>query len=112
MSTNIEQAAKRNRKSMMELYCANKNSVYLFCELLLGDEQKAAEATGAVFHENWHEVALHSNWTEISFHHNLMVIAAKFCWKKIFEDVKQDFDAYKSTSTGTKKFKAKIFAVP
>ena len=33
MSTNIEQAAKRNRKSMMELYCANKNSVYLFCDL-------------------------------------------------------------------------------
>ena len=58
MSTNIEQAAKRNRKSMMELYCANKNSVYLFCKLLLGDEQKAAEATTSVFYENWHEVAL------------------------------------------------------
>lgn len=56
MSTNIEQAAKRNRKSMMELYCSNKNSVYLFCKLLLGDEQKAAEAASAVFHENWHEV--------------------------------------------------------
>ena len=56
MSTNIEQAAKRNRKSMMELYCANKNSVYLFCKLLLGNDQKAAEATIALFHENWHEV--------------------------------------------------------
>lgn len=51
MSTNIEQAAKRNRKSMMELYCANKNSVYLFCKLLLGNDQKAAEATIAVFDE-------------------------------------------------------------
>lgn len=109
MSTNIEQAAKRNRKSMMELYCANKNSVYLFCKLLLGNDQKAAEATTSVFYENWHEVALHSTWTEISFHHSLMVIAAKFCWKKIFENVKQDFDAYKSTSNKYKKVQSKNF---
>lgn len=84
MSVIVEQAAKGRKKSMMALYLANRNSVYIFCRLLLEDEQKAGEATAAVFEKAWQDLAAHGTGTEVSFHHTLMAMAARYCWNHLF----------------------------
>ena len=108
MPVNIEQAAKGRKKSMMALYLANRNAVYIFCKLLLADDKKAGEATAVVFNDAWHELAARGTGTEVSFHHTLMVMAAKYCWKQLFGTIKKKSDT-KSPGTRCKKVQGKNF---
>ena len=109
MSVNVEQAARGHKKSMIALYLANRNSVYIFCKLLLTDEQKAGESTAVVVDNVWHELSVHVAESEISFHHNLMVMAAKYCWKQMFGTMQQKITVAKSASVKCKKVQGKSF---
>ncbi len=109
MPTNLERAAKGHKKSMMELYLANRSSLYIFCKLMLEDEQKAGSATTAVFDEAWHELMVHTVWTEVSFHHKLMVMAAKYCWKHVFAPMQKKVKADKPISDKCRKVQSKDY---
>lgn len=109
MPTNLERAAKGHKKSMMELYLANRTSVYIFCKLMLEDEQKAGRATTAVFGEAWHELMVHTTWTEVSFHHKLMVMAAKYCWKHVFGHMQKKVKVAKPISDKCRKVQSKNY---
>lgn len=111
MSVIVEQAAKGRRKSMMALYLANRNSVYIFCRLLLEDEQKAGEATAAVFDKAWQDLAAHGTGTEVSFHHTLMAMAAKYCWKHLFIAM-QNRNAAAGQAAKCRKVQGKSFRGP
>lgn len=109
MPTNLERAAKGHKQSMMELYLANRTSIYLFCKLMLEDEQKAGRATAAVFDEAWHELRVQAAWTEVSFHHKLMVMAAKYCWEYGFSHMQKKVNVAKPTSDKCRKVQSKHY---
>ncbi|WP_347559153.1 peptidylprolyl isomerase [Pseudoflavonifractor sp. AF19-9AC] len=112
MPTNLERAAKGHKKSMMELYLDNRTSVYIFCKLMLEDEQEAGWATSAVFDEAWRELMVYTTWTEVSFHHKLMVLAAKYCWRHVFGHMQKKVKVAKPTSDKCRKVQSKNYYGP
>lgn len=112
MSVNVEQAAKGRKSSMLALYQANRNAVYLFCKLLLEEDAPAGTATAAAFQEAWQELAARGTGTEVSFRHDLMLLAAKLCWKQLSAAMPPPSSAPKPTSARCRKVSGKRYDGP
>ena len=87
MLTMVNNAAKGNKKAMNSLYDRNKNLVFSFCSILLGE--KAGEATAEIINSSWEKLEATGITTESEYRYLLIVMAARYCRSLLFskEDI-------------------------
>lgn len=99
MPTTSERAAEGHGKSMKKLFEANKNRLYAFCNILLEDERRAAEATRSTVRDIWTPLRHSEIKTDEEFSHLLTLNAAEQCRLLLFGKDTRAFKISKAVQT-------------
>mgnify|MGYP003298987483 CR=1 FL=1 len=83
MATNVQNAAKGQRKAMELLYEANKKKVYYVSLCLSGEAAYAIDATYQSFKNVWSSISAHGITTEDEFTHLAVRKAVEWCKRRV-----------------------------